>query len=235
MKPLESRPFWEELVSVKDELSLRELAQRFGVSVGAIQAALRRQGLSRRASPSGPRTTRHAEPTPEPTPEPSPAVEPTSTTARPRSKDACLHALRGRIGVVPDAEIAHEAGVSVRTVASYRARHALPAFRPPPPARAASRITPFSWLLGAVSDRRVAERAGVSVEAVRSYRARHGLPAAPSIPADMLAFRVVMDEAGERRGGVVLARCPQTAARLAATLPGVVVEVIALGPVLSPG
>lgn len=231
MKPLESRPFWDELVSVKDELSLRELAQRFGVSVGAIQAALRRQGLSRRASPSGPRSTRD----PAPTPVAAPAAEPTSTLARPRSKDACLHALHDRIGVVSDAEIAREAGVSVRTVASYRARHALPAFRPPPPARAASRITPFSWLLGAVSDRRVAERAGVSVEAVRSYRARHGLPAAPSIPADMYAFRVVLDEAGERRGGVVLARCPETAARLASTLQGSVVEVVALGPVLVPG
>ena len=57
MRRLESLEWWPDLVALKDELSLRELARRFDVTPGAIAAAIRRTGVSRRPSPPGPKTS----------------------------------------------------------------------------------------------------------------------------------------------------------------------------------
>lgn len=56
MRRLESLDWWPDLLSAKDELSLRELARKFDVTPGAIAAAIRRTGVSRRPSPPGPKT-----------------------------------------------------------------------------------------------------------------------------------------------------------------------------------
>ena len=58
MKRLEDRPWWPELVSLKDTLSLRELAERFGAAPAAIANALRRNNLERAPAPPGPRAYR---------------------------------------------------------------------------------------------------------------------------------------------------------------------------------
>lgn len=58
LKRLEDRPWWPELVQLKDVLSLRELATRFGAAPAAISNALRRNGLDRKAAPPGPRANR---------------------------------------------------------------------------------------------------------------------------------------------------------------------------------
>jgi len=87
------------------------------------------------------------------------------------------------LGKVPDADIADKAGVSVRTVASFRSRHDIAGYSGPRRRksgrkRRASRVDPFADLLGTVPDRVVAEKAGVSLNAVRNYRVKHGIPAA---------------------------------------------------------
>lgn len=58
MKRLEDRPWWPDLVSLKDTLSLRELAERFGAAPAAIANALRRNNLDRAPAPPGPRAYR---------------------------------------------------------------------------------------------------------------------------------------------------------------------------------
>lgn len=61
MKKLEDRPWWPELVQLKDALSLRELAERYGVAPAAISNALNRQGITRTSAPPGPRNKRPEE------------------------------------------------------------------------------------------------------------------------------------------------------------------------------
>jgi hypothetical protein len=47
LRTIESNEWWPELVALKDELSLRELAERFQVTPGAIVAALKRGSITR--------------------------------------------------------------------------------------------------------------------------------------------------------------------------------------------
>lgn len=54
-KQLEDMDWWPELVEVRSDYSLRELAERFGATPGAINNALKRNGLARTAQPPGPR------------------------------------------------------------------------------------------------------------------------------------------------------------------------------------
>lgn len=58
MKKLEDRPWWPELVALKDVLSLRELGERFGAAPAAISNALKRNRLDRNGAPPGPRANR---------------------------------------------------------------------------------------------------------------------------------------------------------------------------------
>lgn len=58
LRRLEDRLWWPDLVLLKDVLSLRELATRFGAAPAAISNALRRNGLDRQAAPPGPRANR---------------------------------------------------------------------------------------------------------------------------------------------------------------------------------
>ena len=184
MRKLETHDWWSELVSLKDELSLRELAQQFAVTPGAISAAFKRQGITRRPAPPGPRALRRKRTDDDLPPEPGEVVASPDVdlpAPRPGSKDFLIHQHRALLGNVPDAEVATEAGVSVRTVASFRARHKIPPYRGPRRAAAPrvrqSKIDPFADLVGSVPDRMIAKKAGVSLNAVRHYRAKRRIAA----------------------------------------------------------
>jgi hypothetical protein len=175
MRRIETFDWWPELVELKDELSLRELADKFNVTPGAISAALRRTGITRKPAPPGPRARRTQLP-------PEPGGEGNPPLVRPGSKDSQLVPYLDELGQVPDAEVANRAGVSVRTVASFRSRHDIPGYSGPRRRRKdrkprRSRIDPYKEMLGQVPDRVVAEQAGVSLNAVRNYRVKHGIAA----------------------------------------------------------
>ncbi len=134
MRRLETYDWWPELVAKKDELSLRELAERFGVTPGAISAAFKRTGTQRRPAPPGPRALRKRRSGGKLPPEAGDAVKageaPRGGPPKPRPGSKDVHIVRffDLLGEVPDAEVARKAGVSVRTIASYRARHDIAAF-----------------------------------------------------------------------------------------------------------
>ena len=107
MKKVEMRPWWPELLKVKDELSLREMSARFGVSPAAIANALKRNGIRRRAAPAGPRASRK-------TPK---------TVKRGPGRPSVLDQFQDEMGKVVDREIAEKAGVTVSAVTNYRKRH----------------------------------------------------------------------------------------------------------------
>ena len=108
MKKIEDQSWWGELLAVKDTLSLRQLADRFGVSPAAISNALKRNGIGRKASPSGPRKKTS-------TSDPSPV--------RPRGRQSKLDRFADQMGKVVDREIAAKAGVTVSAVTNYRRRN----------------------------------------------------------------------------------------------------------------
>lgn len=257
MRRLETLDFWPELVELKDELSLRELSERFGVTPGAISAALKRTGTTRQPAPPGPRAARKRKRTPEALPpEPGELHEDLDPDAppspRPGSKDHLLVAHYNLLGEVPDAEVAREAGVSVRTVASYRARHDIAGYSGPrrisrSGRRRPSKIDGFTHLLGKVPDRVVAQEAGVSLNAVRNYRNKRGIPAAPregrgadvetgaasmAAPgAGTQAWKVTIRRDGTDLVRVVLAEDMPGAVARAAELPGQVVGLTWVGQV----
>ena len=182
MRRLEQEEWWDDLVSLKDELSLRELSERFKVTPSAISNALRRNRLERRPAPSGPRAYRAVRT--KSMYRISNDVPPTSTPEpliRPGSKDSLLQPAFHLLGKLPDAEIAERCGVSIRTVASYRARHNIAGYSGPrkrqTPTKKVhqSKIDAFANLIGIESDKEIARRAGVTLNAVRHYRMTRGI------------------------------------------------------------
>jgi hypothetical protein len=113
MQKLENRPWWPELVQRKDAFSLRELAEIFDTSPGAIQSALKRKGLSRTSSPSGPRVEQSR-------------VSVAKKMQKPRGRNARvltekrLAPFFDQLGQVADGEIAQRVGLSTATVARIR-------------------------------------------------------------------------------------------------------------------
>jgi hypothetical protein len=240
MMNLEDRESWPDILRCKDTLSLREISLRFGVSPGEISAAFKRAGVARvpviGASDALP---------PEPG-DPQGVLEGLGDV-RPGSKDGLITEHMDLLGKVPDAEIASLAGVSMRTVASFRARHGVPGYRGPRrPAgkrtQRRSRVDPFAELLGNVPDRVVAEKAGVSLNAVRNYRNKRGIAAAGRARSDLpasaevaLAWRVTWRSAeGEEVHGVLVAADLVHAATRAveASLNGEVVALSLVGPLI---
>lgn len=149
VRRIETFEFWDELLALKDELSLRELAERFNVTPGAISAAFKRTATSRTPAPPGPRNLRvghHARGQGREELAAEAALVPVRGSPRPGSKDGLLQEHASLLGRVPDSEIAERAGVSQRTVASYRARHDIPGYtgspqrRDPAGARSAWRV-----------------------------------------------------------------------------------------------
>ncbi len=135
MRRIETYGFWHELLSLKDDLSLRELAEKFSVTPGAISAAFKRTGTARMPAPPGPRHLRPRGPldveVDEYASQRNLLARSPRELMRPGSKDHLLTSWREELGRVPDAEVAERAGVSVRTVAAYRARYAISAFSGP--------------------------------------------------------------------------------------------------------
>ncbi len=164
--------WWPEAVRLKDTMPLTELAAHLSVTVPVLAAAFRERGVSRRLKVVAPPVV--AVPTPE---------EVAAEAVRTGSKDGQLAALTHLLGRVPDSEIARSAGVSVRTVASYRARNNIigydgPRRRPTTRGRRASRVDDFRPLLGVVPDRVVADIASMSLGAIRNFRIKLGVEAA---------------------------------------------------------
>lgn len=129
MVKLEERPWWPDLVALKDVLSLRELSSRFGAAPAAISNALKRNNLDRVSAPPGPRDRR------------DPALVAAAARALREAGDVVPEEqvegaapLRGRlssyrhvIGRRIDREVAEMAGVSVSAVTNYRRRHGIAA------------------------------------------------------------------------------------------------------------
>jgi len=139
MRKIELSPWWAELVALKDVLSLRELAERFPVTPGAIANALKRNGIERQAAPSGPRDRRPARELPdlppvlEEVPEvlPPPADEARTEEVAPEKtgrKISKISPFAGLLGTVPDHVVAQKAGVTPNAVCLYRHRMGIAAF-----------------------------------------------------------------------------------------------------------
>ena len=193
MRKLEDKPWWPQLVEKKDEYSLRELAEMFGATPGAINTALKRNGITRKPAPPGPRKSRKKQA----------AAKADVVKRGPRkSTVAKLEPYKDQLGKVADMEIASLAGVSNQTVAAYRKslgiaattrRGPKPKAAPPKAAKAPkkaasaapkkrgrkSKIAPYDELLGKVADAEIAKKAGVSQNAVRNRRFRMGIAAPP--------------------------------------------------------
>lgn len=113
-----------------------------------------------------------------------PVAHPTSLQLDRRigSKDQRVESCFELLGNLPDAEIARRVNVSIRTVASYRARHGIhgydgPRRRPEPRDGRRSRLEELHDLLGRVPDRIIADEASMSLGAVRNYRLKHDIEA----------------------------------------------------------
>lgn len=268
MRRLETLDFWPDLVALKDELSLRELSERFGVTPGAISAALKRTGTTRSPAPPGPRSARQrsskassksrkaskdGDALPPEAGSDTDGDDKSPPPPRPGSKDHLLIPHWDLLGAVPDADVAREAGVSVRTVASYRARHEISGYSGPRRTskgsrRRPSKIDAVAHLVGKVPDRVVAQEAGVSTNAVRNYRYKHGIPAVPrertvdvertlssagTTPrSGTQAWKVTLDHGGEQQVRVVLADDMEGAVDQSRRAPGRVVGLEWVGPLL---
>jgi hypothetical protein len=108
---------------------------------------------------------------------------------RPGSKDSKILPYVELLGTIPDSEVAMRANVSVRTIASFRARHGVGGYKGPRKRGAdraprKSRIDAFAHLVGQFPDRVVAEKAGVSLNAVRNWRMRHGVAASGRVSGE---------------------------------------------------
>ena len=166
----EADPAWlAEAITRKDDMTMRDLAAHLGVAITELSAVFRAHGVQRTAR--GPASTEDS----------------TTPFSRPGSKDALIEAHYELLGAVPDADIARLARVSVRTVASYRARHAIPGYEgprrhPPPRGDRTSRVDDSLDLLGRVPDRVIAEIAGMSLGAIRNYRIKEGIAPAGRMP-----------------------------------------------------
>lgn len=129
MIKLEDRPWWPDLVALKDVLSLREMSARFGAAPAAVSNALKRNGFDRVSSPPGPRERRDPrvkEAAQRALAEAGEMQADTDADGRPQSRGR-LAPYRHLIGTKIDREVAELAGVSVSAVTNYRRRHDIPA------------------------------------------------------------------------------------------------------------
>ena len=147
---VETMDWWDECVTLKDEKSLRELGDRYGVTASAISNAFRRVGVTRKPAKSGPRVKRRprsaeasypVQPLDDSGLPPEPGEVPSSVapTGRKRPAGITIKGLPGRrsplnghehlLGTVSDTEIAERFGMAVGSVANYRRRKGIPAFR----------------------------------------------------------------------------------------------------------
>lgn len=204
MRRIETEDWWEDLVELKDDLSLRELSARFNVTPGAISNALRRNHLVRKAAPSGPRAYRPLLSKPREEALPPEPGEPMSVKGllrvRPGSKDYLLQPAFHLLGKIPDAEVARRCAVSVRTVASYRSRHDIAGYAGPRKKAEKRRVRqnkvdPFRAQIGSESEMVVARWAGVTDKAVRNYRRSPGVSSNSGVSPGGESTRTTVDYA----------------------------------------
>jgi hypothetical protein len=158
---------------LKDRMTLRELSDHIGISVGMLTSEMKKAGVARRVRVA--------------TTSDDSSDSASQLSRRSGSKDDQIEKLFHLLGKVPDSEVARLADVSVRTIASYRARNGIdgykgPRRRPAPRGRRASKLEDFRHMLGKLPDRVVAEEAGMSLGAVRNFRVKHDIPAAGRMP-----------------------------------------------------
>lgn len=190
MGTLESTAAWPEIVRRRDEATLAALAERAGVTPGEVAAALERSGVL----VHGPDDALP----PEPGEDGASVVQ--AELLRPGSKDGRIAALSDLLGKVPDKEIAAKAGVSIRTVASFRARHDIPGYRGPRRARTTTRASRPA----AAPAPRPRPRAGAEVAWQVTWR-RGGEESTAVLVAGSLSEAAAAAEAAGR-GEVVLLR-----------------------------
>lgn len=207
---IEDRDIWSGLLEDKDDLSLREMGEKYNVAPSAIVAAFKRQGIRRRPAPSGPREARRRNRAAADAMagEAAPGEQPARPEPRAGSKDRKLLRYWELIGKVPDTEIARRARVSPRTVGKFREHHGIPAAVGSPEAEAQAQaapaagearpkretpsvrrgrelermLEPYAHLLGRLPDSVVGRLAGLSLQAVRHQRQKRGIAAAGKLP-----------------------------------------------------
>ncbi len=162
-KKIEDRPYWPEIVALKDDLSLRQLADRYGVSSAAVNNAFKRSGIERKPAKPG----------------------------RKLKKD--LDAAKAAVQAVAELPPEPGDGSKTKGAKRYvRPDKTATAAAAAPPAKAkksrkkkgrggapskAPMIEPFKDQLGTRSDGEIAELAGVNARTVAKYRKSLGIPA----------------------------------------------------------
>lgn len=237
-RPAAAAPSWvAEALRLKDVMDVREIARRLDVRLGDLVSELRRHGAV-------PGAKEH------PTERPD---------ARSGSRDGQILRHFDLLGKVPDSDVARAASVSIRTVASFRARHGIPGYDGPrrraeTRGRRSSRLEDHVGVLGVVPDRVVADLSGLSLGAVRAFRIKHNIPAAgrmseaeiraalagdaapsPIAEAGAVAWHVKVRHAGVTSDVVVVADSLEGAAARARDVLGAGHDVVALerlGPLL---
>lgn len=170
---LEQQPWWPEFLNRRNEKPLRELASEFGAPVSELVLALRRTQTPRTPVWSEEAAAEGDAPA-------AGEVTMGPPRTRPGSKDDRIDQIRDQLGQISDREAAEMAGVSQRTITSYRQRHSIAAFTGRGAAKGSrrrSKLDPFVELVGRLPDREVAERAEVTLNAVRNYRHTRGIGA----------------------------------------------------------
>lgn len=182
---VETESWWGDLLSLRNEMSLRDLSKRFGVSPGDISAALKATQTARTAQGGADLAG---------VPTPMAKLPKAKSNTGASASDELIHPIAHLLGTISDEEAASQAGVSVRAVAAYRRRHADvddddgdddgdegaestdAASGQAPVKFRRSKIDPFIDIVGKLPDREVAQRAKVTLNAVRNYRTNRGIP-----------------------------------------------------------
>lgn len=168
------------------------IALKSGVSVATVRKYREKLGIQpfRKALPEGAgRSTAYIKSPP-----------------RPNSEPEWRAAIRDRLGVVPDVDLAREVSLTREAVRIYRASLGIPA----PPRKV--KLTPLPeearpWF-GVLSDAEIARRCGCSTGTVNNWRTRYNLPDSPiwrstrSVLDDYVhLFGVVTDTEIAKRAG----------------------------------
>jgi hypothetical protein len=187
MRALEKNSWWIDLVSDKDNLSLRQLGEKYKCTPGAITNALKRSGLTRESAPSGPRF-KGGIAVVDILPPMVDAVAPLSGQ-KPKRKVlrngkvskksvAAMQKFASVLGEVSDEVFAVRVGVAIHEAESFRKSAGIARFKAVKEAKKRgrrSKITPFKNFVGNTPDLEIAKMAGVTVYAIRAYRSKHGI------------------------------------------------------------
>jgi len=167
---LDSAAWWPELLTLKDDLSLSEMSERYGVSINGLSRALKRAGVKRK-------TVRRGR-----GPAKKPVAAPKGADARSAEAQDWWDDFLALKDQKPLADLAKRFGVAEITLqrAMKRTgtqRRSQRGARGSAQARkAARRLKPIIDTLGTVPDAVVAEQTGLTRYAVAQYRRRNGIP-----------------------------------------------------------